>query len=124
MKKCSQQNLRDMVIAQNDVFMLSSDALTFKSNIAESLENGTLTWGQLQRNAKNLLDYIMNTHSFERFIEDGDRADMSLRYQADELETVFAYSEPKAGELINVNYNRSGRHLLCVDYRADTPEIS
>lgn len=68
------QNLRDMVIAQNDVYMLSSDALTLNSNIAKSLENGTLTRGQLQRNAKNILNYIMGTHTFERFIENGGKA--------------------------------------------------
>ncbi len=117
-------NLRDMVIAQNDVFMLSSDALAFNSNIAESLEKETLTRGQLQRNATNILNYIMNTHTFERFIESGGKFDASLRYRMDELETVCEYSKPKTDELISIDYGDTGRHLLCIDYIANAPEIS
>lgn len=116
------QNLRDMVTAQNDVFMLSSNALTFNSNIDESLENGTLTRGQLQRNAKNILNYIMGTHTFERFIENGGKLKTSLKDKIDELETVFECSKIENGK--EINYKSTGKHLLCIDYTAKAPQIS
>lgn len=118
------QNLCDMVIAQNDVYMLSSDALTHKNNIEESLEKGTLTRGQLQRNAKNILNYIMGTHTFERFVESGGKLVTSLKDKLDELETVFEYENPENGQLIDINYENTGKHLLCIEYSADTDEIS
>lgn len=118
------QNLRDMVIAQNDVFMLSSDALTFNSNIAESLENGTLTRGQFQRNTKNILNYIMGTHTFERFIENGGKLETSLKDKLDELESVFEYKKPKNGQAIAIDYKNTGKHLLCIEYTANAPSIS
>lgn len=123
-EESDKQNLRDMVIAQNDVFMLSSDALTFNSNIAESLENGTLTRGQLQRNAKNILNYIMGTHTFERFIENGGKLETSLKDKLDELESVFEYKKPKNGQAIAIDYKNTGKHLLCIEYAANAPSIS
>ncbi len=123
-EETDKQNLRDMVIAQNDVFMPASDALTFNSNIEESLADGTLTRGQLQRNAKNILKYAIETHTFERFIESGGKLELSLKDKLDELETVFEYAKPQNEEKIAVEYNDTGKHLLCVDYTSDAEGIS
>lgn len=123
-EESDKQNLRDMVIAQNDVFMPASDALTFNSNIDESLENGTLTRGQLQRNAKNILNYIMGTHTFERFIESGGKLETSLKDKLDELESVFEYKKPKNFQAIAIDYKNTGKHLLCIEYTANAPSIS
>lgn len=123
-EESDKQNLRDMVIAQNDVFMPASDALTFNSNIDESLENGTLTRGQLQRNAKNILNYIMGTHTFERFIESGGKLETSLKDKLDELESVFEYKKPKNCQAIAIDYKNTGKHLLCIEYTANAPSIS
>lgn len=118
------KNLRDMVTAQNDVFMLSGDALTFNSNIQTSLADGTLTRGQLQRNVRNILNYIMGTHTFERFIENGGKIETSLRDRIDELETVFEYENPQNEQCIDMNLKNTGKHLLCIDYTASAENIS
>ncbi len=118
------QNLRDMIIAQNDVYMPAQDAVTFNSNIEESLKNGTLARGQLQRNAKNILNYIMGTHTFERFIENGGKIETSLKDKLDELESVFEYKKPKNGQAVSIDYKNTGKHLLCIEYTANAPSIS
>lgn len=123
-EESDKQNLRDMIIAQNDVYMPAQDAVTFNSNIDESLENGTLTCGQLQRNAKNILNYIMGTHTFERFIENGGKLETSLNDKLDELESVFEYKKPKNGQAIAIDYKDTGKHLLCIEYSANAPSIS
>lgn len=123
-EESDKQNLRDMIIAQNDVYMPAQDAVTFNSNIDESLENGTLTCGQLQRNAKNILNYIMGTHTFERFIENGGKLETSLKDKLDELESVFEYKKPKNGQAIAIDYKDTGKHLLCIEYSANAPSIS
>ncbi len=117
-------NLCDMAAAQCDVYMLSGDAAALENNLEKGLESGAITRGQLQRNAANLLNYIMHTHTFARFIENGGKFESSLRYKMEELETVFEYSEPKTDEQIEVHYGGTGRHLLCVDYMANAPELS
>lgn len=117
-------NLRDMVIAQNDVYMPSPDALTFNSNISESLENGTLTRGQLQRNAINILNFILGTNSLERFVKNGGKVVTSLRDKLDELKTIFEYKNPKSEEVIDVEYINKGKCLLSVEYNSDAESIS
>ncbi|NDO20424.1 beta-glucosidase [Lachnospiraceae bacterium MD329] len=123
-EESDKQNLSDMIIAQNDVYMPAQDAVTFNSNIDESLENGTLICGQLQRNAKNILNYIMGTHTFERFIENSGKLETSLKDKLDELESVFEYKKPKNGQAIAIDYKNAGKHLLCIEYTANAPSIS
>lgn len=118
------QNLREMAEAQNDVFMLTTDALKIKDNIMESLENRTLTRGQLQRNVINLLTYIITTHSFERFMEDNGSLAASLKDRIDTLKTVFEWNEPQNNQIMDIDYPKTGKHLLRIDYTADAPEIS
>lgn len=113
-----------MAAAQCDVYMLSGNAASLESNLEQGLESGVIKRGQLQRNAANLLNYIMHTHTFARFVENGGKFESSLRYKMDELETVFEYSEPKTAEKIVVRYGGTGRYLLCVDYLANVPELS
>lgn len=117
-------NLCDMAAAQCDVYMLAGDAAALESNLEQGLESGVLKRGQLQRNAANLLNYIMHTHTFARFVENGGKFESSLRYKMEELETVFEYSEPKTEEQIEVHYGGTGRCLLCVDYTANAPKLS
>jgi beta-glucosidase len=56
-------NRAPMVIAQNDLYMCCADALEEESvdNVKENLENGVIKRFDLQRNAKNILNFIMNS---------------------------------------------------------------
>lgn len=118
------QNLREMAEAQNDIYMLTSDAETINDNIMESIGNGTLTRGQLQRNVINILNYIMRSHSFERFIENGGIFESSLKYKLDTLDAIFEYSAPKNNEPIAVKYKKADNCLLCIDFTTDADSIS
>ncbi len=52
-------NLRGMVHALNDVYMVSPDAVTREDNLEESLANGSLTRGELQACAANLIRFAL-----------------------------------------------------------------
>ena len=117
-------HLRDMAIAQNDIYMPARDALTLKSDLEESLGNGTLVRGQLQRNGSNILRYIMETHTFDRFVENGGKMPVSLRDKLNELRPIFSYAQPESGKTVEVSYQSAGKHLLCLEYTADAPGIS
>lgn len=118
------KNLKEMVEAQNDVFMLAADALTFKSNIEQGLEDGTLTRGQLQRCAKNILRYAMNTHSFDYFIENGGKLNFSLASRVNELKTVSEYKELKENEEMDIKIDGAGKYLYCIECTADGEELA
>lgn len=60
------KNRAEMVRAQNDVYMVTNDAENADDNMEESLKKGTLTRGELCRSAKNVLEFIMTTPTFER----------------------------------------------------------
>lgn len=58
-------NLATMVKAQNDIYMVKSDAVLSEDDLSESLENGYLTLGELQRCAMNLVRFAMETDAFK-----------------------------------------------------------
>ena len=55
-----------MARAQNDIYMVCSDAAHNKDNTLAMLESGGLTRGELQRNAKNILRFAMTTRAMDR----------------------------------------------------------
>ncbi|ASA25167.1 glycoside hydrolase family 3 C-terminal domain-containing protein [Paenibacillus donghaensis] len=59
-----------MVRAQNDLYMVvpnyGAEINGWDDNTIESLENGTLTRGELQRSAMNICDFIMHAPVFSR----------------------------------------------------------
>ena len=117
-------NLRDMVVAQNDTYMVVKDVLTHNNNLKDAFENGEITRGQLQRNAMNVLSYVMNSHSHERFVKNGGNFDKSLVENIDSLESVGEILNPISGEEIEVTLKDGGRQLLKIEYSSDEPTIS
>lgn len=61
-------NLAAMVRAQNDVFMVTPDAATYEDNLAQSLADGTLTRGELIRNAANICTFLLSSPALERLM--------------------------------------------------------
>ena len=57
-------NLATMVKAQNDIYKVKGDSALCVDDQLESIENGYLTVGELQRCAKNLLAFTMQTYAF------------------------------------------------------------
>lgn len=82
-------NLTEMVKAQNDVYMVVSDAATYKDDMEDSFKTGYLTLGELQRCAKNILNFVMNTVTFKENI----MTDFSDLSSATELISADALKE-------------------------------
>lgn len=64
----STNNFAAMARAQNDLYMVctQADVNTTDDNTLSSLEEGTLSRGELQRNAMNICRFLMHTHAFDR----------------------------------------------------------
>lgn len=123
-EKSEKLNLKNLVEAQNDVYMPTSDALTSNDNMPESLAEGSITRGQLQRNAINILEYIMGTHSFERFVKYGGHLEKSLAEDIDKLSVKADYSDVDCGAETELSLAEPGKYLFCVEYTSDEPDIS
>ncbi len=61
-------DLAQMARAQNDVYMVCADSSknTSGDNTLSSLSDGSLTRGELQRNAANVCRFVMNTYAMDR----------------------------------------------------------
>lgn len=77
----SGRNTAAMVRSQNDLYMVVNDAEKNSShdNLEEQLAQGTLTRGQLQRSASNILNMLMRSPAMTRFVS---------RVSEEELEAV------------------------------------
>jgi len=123
-KETAYTDLRNLVEAQNDVFMPVPDALTFNDNLSESLKSGRITRGQLQRNAMNILKFLLQTNSLDRFIENGCVIKRSLYELRDSLETDVVIENIENDKDCTLELNEIGDHLLCVEYTSDEPDIT
>ena len=72
--KPAKTDFATMVKAQNDLYMVCPDSEKNEhgDNTVESLHNGSLTLGELQRCAKNICRFMMNTHAFMRMQNEED----------------------------------------------------
>ena len=66
--EATRDNLAAMVRAQNDVYMVTSDAVAYEDNIKKALADGTLTRAELVRNAANICNFIIDSPAMQRQI--------------------------------------------------------
>lgn len=75
----SRNHFAAMARAQNDIYMVCADGSKNDDTTAESLKNGTLKRAELQRNAKNILGFIMKTNVMKRLIGTNDTVEIINR---------------------------------------------
>lgn len=76
----NRQNMAPMIRAQNDLYMVATDAKTNsnKDNLMEKLKEGSLTRGELARSAGNICRYLMTTPSYLRMKGEETELDREL----------------------------------------------
>lgn len=74
-------NFAAMARSQNDIYMVCPDGSTNSSgdNTLTSLQDGTLTIGELQRNARNILTYVMHSQAMKRLLKTADDVEIINR---------------------------------------------
>ncbi|MBO6230927.1 MAG: glycoside hydrolase family 3 protein [Ruminiclostridium sp.] len=72
-----------MARAQNDMYMVCPDSSDHEDNTLEMLASGGLTRGELQRNAKNICTFAMNTRAMDRLIGNAEEIEIINRPQED-----------------------------------------
>ncbi len=140
------QNTAAMVRAQNDVYMVVSDAAgnSAGDNTEQALGDGRLTLGELQRSAANILGTLLRlpalTHLLGRTSEaereewrrcetDGTGNaphDLVYREVGEETELDVSGIDTRKGavNLIGLSFQQRGQYELSLTLRTDAPELA
>ncbi len=89
----------EMAAAGNDTYMVFADAEKASDDLESGLENGTVTRGELARNAMNILGFLKKSHAYERIC--GTKTDIELinRRETSQDDTEgLHYFEIKGGD--------------------------
>lgn len=91
-------NLKALVRAQNDIYMVCESAENKPHNILAGLSEGYIVRSDLQRCAKNLLRYIMTSPTFAKFVDGGCIIPDFGKISDENMETVFVVENLKSGD--------------------------
>ncbi|MDD7219512.1 MAG: glycoside hydrolase family 3 C-terminal domain-containing protein [Clostridia bacterium] len=96
-----------MAAAQNDIYMVVSDAVSNPENddMAEQLKTGYLTVGELQRNAENILGFLLKSPSILH---------MAGRISQEELKVLNTKEEDDVdgGNIINISCEKNSEEIV------------
>ena len=87
------ENVAAMVRAQNDLFMVTTDASrnTQNDNSGESLKKGTVTRGEYVRSASNICRYLLRTPAYQRMM--GRESELDRQLAAVAAQEMEAFGE-------------------------------
>lgn len=72
-----------MAMAQNDLYMVCADGSKNDDNTLESLVSGDLKRSELQRNAKNICNFLLHTNALKRLMGIADEIEIINRSEDD-----------------------------------------
>lgn len=126
-----------MVRAQNDLYMVvtnyGAEVNAYDDNTLESLSNGTLTRGELQRCAMNICAFLMQAPVFDRkqeivetvhaFKENPALTPEQAQVQVQEL-SRDAQIKPSATGAAYVKVDQAGQYRIIVNIMSPEPELA
>lgn len=130
--EADRKNTNFMVRAQNDLYMVvmnyGAETNIWGDNTIESLENGTVTRGELQRSAKNICSFIMNAPVFsrERTEEKIEKFAADVSLTATEAVSIAAEGEatPITDGIVALNVEQAGVYRVAVNVMSPEPELA
>lgn len=116
-QKPSRDNLAAMVRSQNDIYMVTQDAATNKDNILTSLEDGSLTRGELVRCASNICRFLMRSPVMERFLGKENKVKIINKPEDQVMTSDFDLEYKEVNELATfsltgINTDKGSTHLI------------
>lgn len=79
----NKDNFAAMARAQNDVYMVCSSGENHGDNVMDALEKGVLTRGELQRNAENILRFLIDTNAMRRLTDSAEKVEVVNKPESD-----------------------------------------
>ena len=113
------ENLAAMVRAQNDVYMVCADGENNSDNIKAALADGRLAKAELQRSAKNVLDFLLSTHAMERMMSEGEKVEILNKPEdttdPEAASRVYTVDRELTIDLCDVKTARNAEHSFTLD---------
>lgn len=120
----SKNNLKQMVLSQNDLYMVCKSAESKPDNIVEGLDSGYITRRDLQNCSINILNYILNTYAYKRFVENGcQKPDFAMPNES-VMNEVLIYNNIENGKQYDFEIEQDGKYLFVYDYVVNAPDIA
>ncbi|OAB41942.1 glycoside hydrolase family 3 C-terminal domain-containing protein [Paenibacillus glacialis] len=122
-----------MVRAQNDLYMVvpnyGAEINGRDDNTIDSLENGSLTRGELQRSAMNICEFIMHAPVFSRKHEIVEtvatfKANPSLSPEQAQSLSHSAQVKPDAAGSTFIKVDQAGQYRIIVNIMSPEPELA
>lgn len=140
-KEPDKSDFAAMAMAQNDVYMVTADGAECIDNTLESLNAGELTRGELQRNAMNILRFLMGTHAMKRMMgcddvteivnRPADSSDISstdvVFYDVDEqfsLDLSDIHTEQGSSYAFGLNISKPGYYKVTITASSVLSELA
>ncbi len=111
-----------MIRAQNDVYMVCTDAATHEDDAMAALADGTLARSEVQRCAMTICRYLMNTHAMERFIANGSTYQSVAQMDISAMTHVATTSAQDRWVEKDVEIEKAGKYAAVITYHADAAE--
>ena len=102
-EEAEKTNRAPMVLAQNDIYMCCADAAEeiMLDNVKEMLENGKISRADLQRNASNILSFLLDSPAMLRLAGMVEEAiETEMEDDEDDMTHVVFYELPKDNRIL------------------------
>ena len=114
---------RDLPIkAQNDLYMVNLDAEKTANDIMTFVNDGTLSRGELARNAKNILNVILKTPTFERYLN-GETIGTKEIKDVSGMELCLSCDDIDNEKTISLETDKPNEFALKISYSSEKSEI-
>ncbi len=120
----TKENLKALVRSQNDVYMVCDSAELKPNNILEGLAEGYITLGELQRNAKNILNYVISSNTFQKFVDGGCIIPKPEIINEDEMRELVTFENVKNGSRLEARFGGEGSALLVLELTSNTDALA
>ena len=112
-------NFAAMVRAQNDVYMVCANSEQHTDNIQAALADGTLTRAELQRCAKNVLSFLLDTHAMKRMMNADEKVEVINKpdetIDAEAASRVYYLEDELEIDLSDVKVRRNMDHSFTIE---------
>ncbi len=117
-------NTKQMVRAQNDVFMVCKCAETQPDNIKEGMKEGYISRSDLQRCCINLLNYILKSPCFENYVLGGCVKPQYASTDDSQMSTLYKFENIENGKEYSVIINEPGDYVFVYDLHINADELA
>ena len=117
----STNRLDAMVRSQNDLYMVSPDALVKSDSVLKGLKNGTITRAQLQLSCKRILEWILKTNTFKAYYNRGCKPKYPIAFNMENIVEVdkILNVESEKEYVINIKSNSDAAFLFKISNDLD-----